>query len=403
MATFEDLIEFHLEALKGIEGRARRASYDEIDWQARLVGIVGARGVGKTTLLLQYYLANFSTPEKCLYLSADNLKVASLGLFDIARDFFRMDGRALLIDEIHKYPNWSQELKNIYDTFPKAKLVISGSSTLDILKGRGDLSRRVVLYRLRGLSFREYLAFKAGRNYPIQTLDKILKEHVPIAKEVVSEMRVLKHFQDYLKGGYYPYFLEGTRSYFVKLENVIEKVIYEDIPAVFDVRPSSVPYLKKLLYLVATSQPFIPNIEKISAQIGLSKEYVYNFFDYLEKAGLFAFLYPDLQGLKLARKPQKIYMENPNLIYAIVGLTGFRAEIGAARESFFLNQVRARHAVHASAIGDFAVTGGLTFEVGGKGKDGSQLKLSAHGYIAADQIEIGVKNKIPLWLFGFLY
>lgn len=399
----EELFEIHLETIKSTETSFHRYLYHELDFDSRLIGLIGARGVGKTTLLLQHYLENFSSPEECLYISADHIKVASLGLYEIAQAFFKMGGHTLLIDEIHKYPNWSQELKNIYDTFPKGKLCISGSSTLNIIKGKGDLSRRIVFYTLRGLSFREYLNLQTKQEFGACDLEELLKNHISIAKKISSHHRPLKYFKEYLKHGYYPFYLEGVSQYSLKLENIVEKIIYEDIVTSYDVKASSLHFLKKLIHLVATSQPFTPNIEKISSQLSLSKEYVYHYLEYLERARLFSFLYPASQGLKLMRKPEKIYLENPNLIHTIVGKHGFRSEIGAVRESFFVNQVVAKYPIFAIHPGDFKVKDKYTFEVGGKTKNKKQIHTIDQSYIVADHIEVGSQNKIPLWLFGFLY
>lgn len=399
----EELFELHNEIIKSFDTAFKRYLYSRIDWDNRLIGIIGSRGVGKTTLLLQYYQDHFESPKDCLYISADNIVVSVNGLFNIAREFFKLDGKVLIIDEIHKYKNWSQELKNIYDSFPKARILISGSSSLDIIKGKGDLSRRIILYHLWGLSFREYLTLQTKQNHNTYSLDTLLKKHIQLSGTITKETRVLKHFKDYLTHGYYPFYLEGIKHYQEKLNNVIEKVIYEDIPSTTEIKTSSIPFLKKLIYLIATSQPFVPNIEKISSQLKLSKEYVYHYLEYLERAKIFSFLYPKTQGFKLIRKPEKIYLENPNLIYNVVGKSGFRSEIGAVRECFFLNQIRSQHHVHWSPDGDFLVEDHYIFEIGGKKKNKKQVYHLDNSYVVIDGIEVGTQNKIPLWLFGFLY
>ena len=224
-----------------------------------------------------------------------------------------------------------------------------------------------------------------------------------MSTQIISKEPITKYFHDYLKHGYYPFYLEGPDHYASKLENAIEKILYEDIPSVFDIKPSSISFLKKMIYAVATSPPFVPNIEKMSSQFGLSKEYVYHYLEYLEKAGLFAFLKPSGEGLKVARKPEKIYLENTNILHNIIGKYGFRSEIGAVRESFFLNQVSLKHAVSSATQGDFKVDNHYTFEVGGKAKDKKQIYHIPDSYIIADDVEIGSGHKIPLWIFGFLY
>ena len=398
----QELIELQIGIAKETPEGFRRYLASGIDWSNRLCAIIGARGVGKTTLMLQRYREEFDDPQRCLYLSADNVIVAALGLFEIAAEFFRMGGECLLIDEIHKYGDWSKELKNIYDSFPKGRLVISGSSTLDIMKGRHDLSRRMVVFPLRGMSFREYLEVETGRQFASFTLRDLIDDHVAIAARVNEAGGVLRHFQDYLRHGYYPFYLEGTTSFGGKLNNVVEKIVSEDIPSVFGVRPASVPALRKLIYLVATSQPFVPNIDRISSNLGVSKEYIYNYFEYLERAGLFASLRRASSGLRLVRKAERVYMENPNLIHAIVGRVE-SAQTGAIRESFFVSQLRERHEVSAAERGDFLVDGRYTFEVGGRGKADAQIAGVEDAFVASDGIEAGVGNRIPLWLFGFLY
>jgi predicted AAA+ superfamily ATPase len=398
-----ELFELQIENAKSVDTTFKRYLYNQINWNARLIGIVGARGTGKTTLLFQYYKEHFSSPEECLYITADHVKVAALGLFDIASEFFKMGGKELIIDEVHKYPDWTREVKNIYDSFPKAKIVVSGSSTTAVIHGKHDLSRRIVLYTLRGLSFREYLELELHETLETYTLDKIVSGHVKIASHLARIPNILRLFNNYLSCGYYPFYLEGKNEYVSKLGNVIEKIISSDIPAIYGLKPSSIHFLRKLIHLVATSQPFTPNVERISGQLGLSKEYVYNYLDYLEEAHLFSFLHQDEQGLKLVRKAQKIYLENPNLFHAILGKTGLRSEIGAVRESFFVNQVTSIHKVYAGGQNDFRVDRNYDFEVGGKQKDATQLQGKKNSFIAADGIEIGTRNKIPLWLFGFLY
>ena len=397
----EKFIEIHLSLVKEVEKLPyKRYLFKKINWNNHLIGITGARGVGKTTLLLQYYLQNFKTPQDCLYLSADNINVINRGLYNIAEEFFKYGGKVLLVDEIHKYPDWQIELKNIYDSFPKKKIIFSGSSSISILKGKGDLSRRAVFYNLRGLSFREYLILRLNKQFQPVDFKDLLKEHIKLADEVSSQIPVLKYFREYLKYGYYPFFKEGVDSFYNKLGNVIEKIFYEDIPSLFNIRHSTIYSLKKLFYLVATSQPFAPNISRISSQLEISKEYIYTYIEELQKAGLFILLYPRAKGFNLLRKPQKIYLENSNLFYLIEQEKGFAVEKGSIRETFFLNQLGSLIKLYYSDKADFMDSKGRLFEVGGKGKgDNNSLNI----FLAIDDITVGFKNKIPLWLFGFLY
>lgn len=405
----EGLLETQYEISRFIDQSTKRYLYNEIDWHNRLIFIKGARGVGKTTLLLQYLNENFKSSDVCLYVSGDNIIVNSLGLFNIATELNKNGGETFVIDEIHKYPDWSRELKNIYDSLPGLKIIVSGSSSLEIIKGKYDLSRRAVVYNLAGLSFREYTCIALNNEYiRPYTIKEIIEGHVQIAgkiKEKVEQKgnKMLKLFNDYIKFGYYPYFLEGTDSYSMKLNNVIEKVIYEDIPSIFNLRPTSIPYLKKLIYLVATSVPFSPNIARISSNLGVSKEYIYNYIDYLEKAGLFLFLHPSAEGLRLVRKPEKIYLENTNLYFAIEGARHFSINSGALRETFVLNQLKLLHSVFSHKKGDLIVDGKFIFEIGGKTKTRKQIKDVEDSYILSDGIEVGFSKKIPLYLMGMTY
>jgi len=396
----EKLIEIHLSLVKEVEKLPyKRYLFNKINWKNPLIGIVGARGVGKTTLLLQYYLYNFKTPQDCLYLSADNINVINKGLYNIAEEFFKFGGKTLLIDEIHKYPDWQIELKNIYDSSPKKKIIFSGSSSIGILKGKGDLSRRAVFYNLRGLSFREYLILRLNKQFQPLDFKDLLKEHIKLADKISSQLPVLKYFREYLKYGYYPFFKEGVESFYNKLGNVIEKIFYEDMPSLFNIKHSTIYNLKKLFYLVATSQPFIPNISKISSQLGISKEYIYTYIEELQKAGLFILLYPKTKGFSLLRKPQKIYLENTNLFYLIEQEKGFTIEKGSIRETFLLNQLGSLKKLYYSDKVDFMDREGRLFEVGGKEKKASSKDI----FLALDDIIVGFRNRIPLWLFGFLY
>lgn len=397
----EKLIDIQLSLAREAEKRPyRRYLFKKINWQDRLIGIIGARGVGKTTMLLHYYLSNFKNPQDCLYLSADNINVINKGLSNISEEFFKFGGKILLLDEIHKYPAWQIELKNIYDSFPNKKVIFSGSSSINLLKGKADLSRRTVFYNLRGLSFREFLELRLNKQFNPSNLKDVLKNHIKLSDEVSSQIPVLRYFNEYLKFGYYPFFREGIDSFYNKLNNIIEKILYEDIPSLFNIKYSTVYSLKKLFYLIATSQPFSPNISRISSQLRISKEYIYAYIEELEKAGLFILLYPKDKGFKLLRKPQKIYLENSNLFYLVEEEKGFRIEKGNIRETFFANQLTATGNLFYSTEADFVDNKGRIFEIGGETK---KVSYSQNVFLAVDGITIGFRNKIPLWLFGFLY
>ena len=379
----------------------RRYLFGRINWNNRLLGIIGARGVGKTTLLLQYYLSKFNNPQDCLYLSADNINVINNGLYNIAEEFFKLGGKVLLIDEIHKYPGWQTELKNIYDCFPGKKAIFSGSSSINILKGKADLSRRAIYYNLRGLSFREFLNLRLDMEFEPIKFKNLVNDHIKIAHRISSQIPVLRYFREYLKYGYYPFFKEGIDTFYNKLNNIIEKIMYEDIPSIYNIKYSTVPDLKKLFYLVATSQPFTPNISRMSAQLGISKEYIYNYIEEFRNASLFILLYPRAKGFKSLRKPQKIYLENSNLFHLVEDEKGFNIEKGSIRETFFINQVTFSINLYYHEASDFVDKKGRFFEIGGRKKKESYS--SGNYFYAIDDITAGFKNRIPLWLFGFLY
>jgi len=375
-----------------------------VDWNSRLLGIVGARGTGKTTLLLQHLAEQDTRRQRHLYVSADHIRLQASGLYEIASYFFRLGGETIMIDEIHKYANWSQEVKNLYDSFPAAKIFFSGSSTLALQKGKADLSRRAVFYTLPGLSFREYLSFAHGLEFQPVSLPELLQNHTIVASKLLEAGPILGRFNDYLDHGVYPFFLEGIDDYLPKLLNVLEKVLYEDIPAAIAIKTANVPVLKRMLWLVATSQPFTPNIERMSRNLKISKEYVYTYLDSLERAGLLSGFFPSETGYRLVRKPSKIYMENTNLLRGVAGQLGGKHQAGTVRETFFANQLKSAGSnVRSPSRGDFLVEVKYLFEIGGRTKGKSQVKNADNAFVVRDEMEVGFGNVIPLWLFGFLY
>jgi len=398
----EELFEIQVRLAARVPRKFKRFLFHEINWEARCIGIVGARGVGKTTLVLQYYAENFPSLEECLYLSADHILVVGYGLYRIAKEFFfSLGGKVIIFDEIHKYPSWSQELKNIYDSFPDKKIIFTGSSSLHILKEKADLSRRTVIYELPGLSFREFLSLVGNRDVNSLSLEEILRDHVRIASEISSQVVIKKRFKEYLKYGYYPFFVEGISDYESKLLNAVEKIFYEDIPSIWKIKPGNIPVLKKFLWLIASSSPFEVNVEKLSRELRISKEYVYIYLEALERSGLIKTIYPLQRGYRIIRKPSKVYLDNPNL-YTLFSGPSLSPEIGYLRECFFVNQVAFRYPLRLAHRGDFVINGHL-FEVGGKSKTKKQIKNEKSVFLVLDDMEIGIGLKIPLYLFGFLY
>lgn len=398
----EELFLIHREVLATTEKGIKRYLYNLINWDAHALCIFGDRGVGKTTLMCQHLLQENKSADRALYISADHIYVTAQGLFNIAQQFFSDGGEALYIDEIHKYPNWSVELKNIIDTYKRGKIVFSASSSLDLNQSKGDLSRRVVYRQLLGLSFREFLTLQLNKAFPVLSIEGIVQDHVKLAQQF-NQIKILKFFKDYLMHGYYPFFLEGVQDYFEKLNNVIEKVIFEDIAVVFKLKQTTLPVLKRLLWLVASTEGLTPNIDNISSSLGISREVIYNCFEYLGRSGLISNLYPGGNGLKLLRKPGKVFMNNSNLLHAVNRSLKRGSDSGAVRETFFANQVGAIHKVNAHSVADFLVDDKILFEVGGRNKTERQIKNELDAFLALDDIEVGYKKRIPLYLFGFLY
>lgn len=379
----------------------KRYLLHNIDWSERLIAIKGSRGVGKTTLILQYIKENFKIDETILYISLDDIYFQAHSLVDLADDFYKNGGKQLFLDEVHKYSNWSLELKNIYDNYQDLKIVFTGSSMLEIYKGDADLSRRAVSYELKGLSFREYLIFEKKIDLAPFELSDVLANHHQIATEITTEIKILPEFKQYLKMGYYPFYKEGKNSYYQKLNHIVNLILETDVPSVYKSEYQTIMKLKKLIYVIATSVPFQPNITKLSEKIDTtSRSSTLQYLDYLEKANLIINLKTSAKGNNYLVKPDKIYLENTNLMVALGDLI---IEDGNIRETFFLNQLSAQNEVHTSKSSDFLVNDKYTFEVGGKNKGKSQIKGMDDAFVASDNIEIGFGNKIPIWLFGMLY
>lgn len=370
----------------------KRYLYRNVAWDSRMIGIVGARGVGKTTMILQYIKENLDS-KKALYVSADDMFFAENRLFDLADSFNKSAGEYLFVDEIHKYENWSKELKNIYDSFPGLKIVFTGSSILDILKGSADLSRRAIIYKLHGLSFREYLGLFHNYNVDAYTLEQIVNNEV----RLTGIAHPLPLFNDYLRRGYYPYGLENEMD--LRLGQIIVQTLEVDIPQYANLNVGTSRKLKRLLSIIAESVPFKPNFSKISEIIGVSRNSLDDYFSYIEKAGLISQLRTETTGVRGLGKVDKVYLDNPNIIFNLVGE---KSNIGNVRETFFFNQMRLKNEVKSSAKSDFVIDK-YTFEVGGKNKQQSQIAKNGESFVVKDDIEFGYLNVIPLWAFGLNY
>lgn len=395
----EKLLQKYYQKLDRTQLNKVRYLMDEIDWSNRFIGIKGARGVGKTTLLFQFIKVKNLNPSETLYVSLDDLYFTENKLYDLTEQFVNEGGKHLLVDEVHRYQNWSSELKNIYDDFPDLQIIFTGSSLIHIEKARGDLSRRAVIHELHGLSYREFLDFSNLFRYNKLKLEDILDNHVEISRYIISEIKPLAYFKDYLTFGLYPYFLENKNSYQQKLIETVLIALSTDLPSNYNISYASIEKIKQLLYVLAESVPFKPNIAKLSERIGVSRNSLLDFLRYLEELRVIKRLYADTKGIGVLQKPEKIYLYHPNISYALA----YRdADMGSIRESFFVNQLGANHLVEYSPTGDFKV-GKYIFEIGGQSKSQKQILGEEYAYIGADNIEIGHKNKIPLWLFGFLY
>ena len=376
----------------------KRYMHNSFDMNDKLIGILGSRGVGKTTFILQY-LKELEIPlEKKLYFSVDHFYALNYSLYEIAQEFSKIGGKVLAIDEIHKYPNFATELKSIYDTFD-LKVIFSGSSAIALENSKVDLSRRAVLYRVNGLSFREFLVFETKKEFSSYSLEDILLNHIEIAYDINEKIKPFEYFGKYLQYGYYPFYKQNINLYSQKLNEVLNIVLESDLPLIFKVDPLNINKLKKLLAMLCQSKPYELNISKLSAKIGLNRATLYNYLSYLEAGGLTKMVRQHSRGDKIFSKPEKLYLNNTNLSNSYCQ----NQDKGTNREIFFVNQVSQNYLVNYSKIGDFLVDEKLIFEIGGKNKSFEQIKDVPNSYVVADDIEIGFGKKIPLWLFGFLY
>jgi uncharacterized protein len=370
-----------------------------IDWNNRFIGIKGSRGVGKTTLLLQYIRLHFEPNKSVLYVSLDHFYFLENTLYDLVSDFYKKGGLFIAIDEVHKYPNWAIEIKNIYDDMPQLRLVFTGSSLLHIQQAKADLSRRVVVYNMPGLSFREFIQFETKIKWDSYTLKELLENPVAISMGIVQKVKPLQYFEQYLDYGYYPFYIENKKSFHQKLSEVILTVLEVDIPQYASIPVANSVLLKKLLSVISNSVPFKPNMNAISERSGISLNTMKNYLKLLHDAQILNLLYVEDKGINSLGKPEKIFLNNASLLNNL----GIDADKGNSRETFFLNQVQHQYPVFASSKVDFKVDGSYEFEIGGRNKKQKQIKGIPNAFVVQDNIEIGTDSTIPLWLFGFLY
>ena len=398
MITIDYLYQISNRKINQISLDYKRPLYYRINWDNRLIGIKGPKGVGKSTLLLQHIKETFADRSKVLYVSLDNMWFSTNDLVELVEYHYTHGGTHIFLDEIHKYKNWQDCVKNIYDDYPDLHIVYTGSSILKLKSGDGDLSRRVRSYEMSGLSFREYLIFEGALEHPAINLEEILTGHVSIASEIVSRIKVLPYFESYLTNGYYPFYKEEGDGYLLRVQEVITQTIDMDIPAVEDVEYGTLQKLKKLLMILAVQVPFIPKMNELYQELDTNREQGLKLLNLLQQAKLISMLKTPVKALKNISAPDKLYLDNTNMMYALSG----NAEIGTVRETFFMNQLSILHEVSLPAKGDFKIDQKYLFEVGGRKKSFDQIKDEKDSFLAIDSIETGNGNRIPLWLFGFL-
>lgn len=396
----EPLLQYQDNLLKAVSNSFRRYLHLRINWDQRMIGIKGPRGAGKTTLMLQRLKFDLGKlAGKALYITADHTWFYRHTLLDTAMDWYQQGGRILFIDEVHKYPWWSRELKNIYDGLPGMRVVFSASSALDIYRGESDLSRRVISHSLGGLSLREYLVFSENLHFEPVSFEDIVLNHRELSNSVLEELHVLPSFHKYLQNGYLPIIAEGEEEYLPRLEQVINAIFDTDLAYIKSYNAGTAVKVKRLLGVIAESSPFKPNMSALARKLDIHRESVYEYIYQLHEARLLNILSTEGKGVARLQKPDKIFLENTNLAYTI----NTQPDKGALRETFLLNQLNnAGLEVTAPVSGDFLVNG-ITIEVGGKKKTSKQVRDAESYIVAADNIETGFGSKVPLWLFGFLY
>lgn len=399
----ESLFRRHLNRMQTVNLDFVRNIMDEIDWNERLLMIKGQRGVGKTTLMTQRIVQTFgpTNTTEVLYVSLDNIYFGTHRLLDFIEQFHAQGGKYLFLDEVHKYKGWSLEIKNAYDEFTDMHFVLSGSSLINLSDGEADLSRRCITYTMLGLSFREYLHMFHQKDFKKRTLQEVLNDGNGICAEVNAQIRPLPLFTEYLRYGYYPFLKEGQSNYYVRIENIVNNTIEVELPQLRKLDVGNIRKVKSLLGILSSNVPFTLDTVKLATMTEISRTTLLGYLQILNEARLIQLLYSDATNVKRLQKPDKIYLENPNMLYA---LATTRVNEGTEREVFFINQLSSNHVVeYSKTSADFTIDHQYTIEVGGRSKDGKQITGVPKGYIASSDEEYVFGNKIPLWLFGFLY
>lgn len=395
----QPLLNTYQRKLAATDLRFKRYLYNRIDWRVRLIGIKGARGVGKTTLLLQHIKENFQNTDEALYVSLDNLWFENHSLEELVEFLYAHGVSHIYFDEVHRYNNWTTLLKHFYDSYPELNIVYTGSAILPIDNSVADLSRRQSLHSLNGLSFREYLEYEGVVTMPPVKWSELLSQHIRYAQKYTSGIKVLKHFERYLQTGYYPYYKEAGADYRMRVGEVVRLVIESDMPSVENLTYTTIQKIKKLLMVIAENVPLAVNINKLAAQLESTRDQVLKMLYLLDRAGLLHLLTDKVKDYKHLNGPKKIYLDNANLMYALSD----RVSEGTMRETFFANQVGAIKTLTMPKQGDFMVDNRFLFEVGGSRKTFEQIADLPNSYLAVDGIEFGRANRIPLWMFGCLY
>ena len=385
-----------------VSTKTKRYLYHQLPWDVRMLCIRGSRGVGKTTLLLQRMAEAFPAGSKqALYVSLDELWFNENRLVDLAEYHYTHGGTHLFLDEVHRYPNknWAQEIKNIYDRYPGFHVVFTGSSVLKIDQSQADLSRRCLFFTMQGLSFREFLDFNSIARFDPVELERVLTNHVTIAMEITRQVHVLQYFGEYLRHGYYPFYNELADGYEMALRQMVANVIEQDIPQAESVEMNTINRTKRLIALIARVSPFTVNVSRIANTLECDRQIVYKLLRTMHRASLINLLYKGKNNMQQLVKPEKVYLENTNLMFALAS----EINTGNLRETFFFFLLFNAHELAFSGSGDFLIDNIHTIEVGGHRKSFEQIKDLTDSYLAVDDIEIGNGNRIPLWLFGFLY